>query len=142
MDNNKGKNNSYNIFQEITILGIKLALLYWAIIAFVIIFLIILIANSFKGKSPMLFPLNDTKASYTITKDTDGLYELVYDGPAQSLADHAYIITTPIDVAPYENKNITVKGEFISGTQQCIVDKCTPLSTNWHGVKINQIDEK
>lgn len=93
----------------------------------------------FPSGEPELFPLSDTSAIYMVEKDTEEFYSIKYSGKQNVIADHAYVISTPVELSSFEGKPVDISGEFISGNKQCIQDKCVTLSSNWLGVKINSI---
>ncbi len=86
----------------------------------------------------MLFPLDDQRATYTITYKNQ-LYALEYYGRQSTIATYAYIASSPVDLEPYMGKEVTITGSFTSSDQQCIMAQCTSYSTPWVGVAIKTI---
>jgi hypothetical protein len=75
-------------------------------------------------------------------KDEEGLYSIKYEGQQKVLADHAYVISSPLELSTFEGKSVSVSGEFISGNKQCVMSNCKNLSSNWTGVKIESVTLK
>lgn len=128
---------TYSIINKV----LKLSIHYFTIIlGLPLIFFIIILTIYFyyPVKDIALFPLNDPKATYTITYRYNQ-YALEYDGNKSVISHIAYILDSPVDLQSYIGKEVSVTGEFISSDTQCIASHCTLLSTKWSGIRVRTI---
>lgn len=98
----------------------------------------------FNDSPPQLFPLNDSRATYTLTFE-DGLYYLKYDSTSNKntsidcsfganggkicqnmINNHETVLVgdSPVELSPWVGKPLKVEGNFVYTTRQCIVSKC------------------
>lgn len=147
-------------FLKIQPKGIVLLVLLGAIFVGAGIFLEILE----ESHPPLIFPFNDSFATYTIIKDpTSNLYHIVYDTtkdkeklgtcdePIDGLArcwvegdfhNEVVIGSSPVDLSSFIDKRVEVIGEFVYTTRQCIVDMCRSVGSEKVGLKIDSVQHE
>lgn len=141
-------------------LKLTLVILFILIFAFIIWF-IWQIANK---PAPRFFPLANPNARYTVVKSSkmaQGNNETITTDSADLPNDRYYIeyrgknvfaddnnknffrITvgkSKKDLEPFINKDVRIiKGEFVSSSRQCIVDRCIDIFGNYIVLNIDQL---
>jgi hypothetical protein len=102
-------------------------------------YLVIEELRGIKDREPVLFPLNDKNATYTIQRRGD-LYTVSYHGNHWHL-DDVSIATSATSLAPYDNRPIRLTGHFVRDpVAQCIVGTCHHISASV-ALAIERIEE-
>lgn len=100
-----------------------------AIVVLLALFFVFVVLRSDPNTSPVFFSLNDPKAYYLIKK-TDGTdrnypnYWVVHNN------DEVFVGNSKVDLDPFVGKRISIKGNYSGriAKQQCIINKCHPLT--------------
>lgn len=107
---------------------------------------------NYKDKAPVLFPLDDSKATYTIEK-SDNFYSIHYRSTSDKNKSYScptkgfylffdrskckekidndmgvYIGNSNVDLASFNGKNVKISGRFIYSDKQCTLSKCINFS--------------
>lgn len=127
----------------------KLLLILTIVITFVVGFFILIVYLMTTDKPPMFFPLNDSQGKYTILKSQAGNVpcnykeekaQNYYGGPLRYIVryegKHVFSGIGPTDcfeilvgrseqeLESFMGKQVRIKGDFDSSSQQCIQNKC------------------
>jgi hypothetical protein len=95
-------------------------------------------------KAPVFFPLDDTSATYTISKD--GFYYLNYQGKRKDIIGNKTFIVdstvSPDSLDTYMNRSVVVQGDYTTGDARCFATKCKNPKGGYAGLKIISIKLK
>jgi len=99
-------------------------------------------------KPPQFFPFDDPEATYTV-RDRDNEYSLLYDSAgtlntfSACFTENGVLIckdelqnnveitigNSDQELAPFVNKNVKVKGEFVYSNKQCVAGTCVDIGS-------------
>jgi len=105
-------------------------------------------------KPPQFFSFNDPNGTYTIIYEMDR-YFLDYvtttgntyaycnaNSGVTTCKMTVFIASSPVDLKQFLNKQVKLKGEFITAHKQCIENSCKDYGSNFAGLRIDSITQK